>query len=75
MAFQINSTTVVSNKRAFTLGTATPAAPATGMIRFNSTASRFEVYNGTAWVDIRNAGTNLDHRLSYILGGLIIMDN
>jgi len=59
MAFQINSTTVVSNKRAFTLGTATPAAPATGMIRFNSTASRFEVYNGTAWVDIRNAGTNL----------------
>ncbi len=32
-----------------------PATPATGSIRFNSTLSRFEGYNGTAWVRLDNA--------------------
>jgi len=29
-----------------------PGTPTTGMIRFNSDTSRFEGYNGTAWVPI-----------------------
>jgi hypothetical protein len=28
----------------------------TGMIRFNSTTTRFEGYNGSAWVNIDNQG-------------------
>ena len=29
-----------------------PAVPATGMVRFNTTLSRFEGYTGTAWVNL-----------------------
>ena len=29
-----------------------PGSPETGMMRFNSTTTRFEGYNGTAWVNI-----------------------
>ena len=57
MALSVNGTTVVTTDRAFTLGTATPGSPATGMIRWNSSSSQFEVYNGTAWTNLRQTVT------------------
>jgi alpha-tubulin suppressor-like RCC1 family protein len=52
MALVVNTTNVVNSDRSFTLGTATPGSPVTGMIRYNSGAGVFEVYNGTAWVNM-----------------------
>jgi alpha-tubulin suppressor-like RCC1 family protein len=52
MALVVNTTTVVNSNRSFTLGTATPGSPVTGMIRYNSGAATFEFYNGTVWVDM-----------------------
>lgn len=52
MTLSVSGTTVVNQNRSFVLGTATPGSPATGMIRYNSSLARFEVYNGSAWVAI-----------------------
>ena len=53
MTLQVNGTNVVIQNRSFVLGTATPAAPSVGMIRFNSTSLEFEVYSGVQWNNIR----------------------
>lgn len=55
-AFQVGGTTVIGTSREITLGTATPGSPATGMIRYNSSGTQFEVYNGSAWVAVITAG-------------------
>lgn len=52
MALKQSGTTIVSDVKLFSLGTATPASPSTGLIRYNSTSTKFEVYDGTAWVEI-----------------------
>ena len=52
MTFIVNVTNAINSDRSITLGTATPGSPATGMIRWNSSLTQFEVYNGTAWVAI-----------------------
>lgn len=52
MALKQSGTTIVSNTELFTLGTATPGSPETGLIRYNSTSTKFEVYNGSAWENI-----------------------
>jgi alpha-tubulin suppressor-like RCC1 family protein len=52
MALVVNTTNVVNSDGSFTLGTSTPASPVTGMIRYNSGTAVFEVYNGTAWVNV-----------------------
>ena len=52
MTLSVSGTTVVNQNRSFVLGTATPGSPATGMIRYNSSLTQFEVYNGSAWVAI-----------------------
>jgi alpha-tubulin suppressor-like RCC1 family protein len=58
MTISVNGTTVINLlTREFTLGTATPGSPVTGMIRFNSSLSQFEVYNGTAWVSITSTAS------------------
>jgi hypothetical protein len=37
-----------------------PASPASGMLRFNSTTSQFEGYNGTAWASVGGAAISND---------------
>jgi alpha-tubulin suppressor-like RCC1 family protein len=53
MVLQINGTNVVNTDRSITLGTATPGAPVTGMMRYNSTLPEFQVYDGAAWVPFK----------------------
>jgi alpha-tubulin suppressor-like RCC1 family protein len=53
MTLRINGTTVVNTDRSITLGTATPGAPVTGMMRYNSTLPEFQVYDGAAWVPFK----------------------
>lgn len=49
---------------AFPLPTGTtaqqPASPASGMLRFNSTTTQFEGYNGTAWASVGGAAISND---------------
>ena len=56
MAIKQSGTTIVSNNKLFTLGTATPGSPTTGLIRYNSSLTQFEVYNGSAWVSMIASG-------------------
>ena len=58
MTLKVSGTDVVKTDRSFVLGTATPVSPTTGMIRWSTTNSRFEVYNGTAWVAILTVATS-----------------
>ena len=53
MTLRINGTTVINTDRSITLGTATPGAPVTGMMRYNSTLPEFQVYDGAAWVPFK----------------------
>ena len=58
MTLRVANTVVVNNDRTFVLGTATPGSPATGLIRWNSSLTQFEVYNGSAWVAIISIGSS-----------------
>jgi len=49
MTITVQNTVVIDDLGGFSLGSATPATPVTGMIRYNG---GFQVYNGTAWVAI-----------------------
>ena len=57
MAILISSTNVVNNDRSFNVIADTTAArnatPATGMIRYNTSLSQYEFYNGTVWGNIK----------------------
>jgi hypothetical protein len=61
MAIQINGTTVIHNDRVFQVAAGTtaarPATPLQGMLRYNTTLSEFEGYNGTVWGPV--TATNL----------------
>lgn len=46
-----------------------PGSPATGMIRYNTTESKYEVYNGTAWVSINTSVYNYDASYVVVAGG------
>lgn len=59
MALKQSGTEIVSNNKLFTLGTATPGSPTTGLIRYNSSLTQFEVYNGSAWVSMIASGPSL----------------
>ena len=64
MAILISSTNVVNNDRSFRVIADTTAArnatPATGMIRYNTSLSQYEFYNGTAWGPIKSVATVSD---------------
>jgi len=42
-----------------------PASPATGMIRYNTTESKYEVYSGTVWQSLNT--TNYPYTASYLV--------
>ena len=60
MAIQINNTTVIYDDQVVKVSANTtlnrPNSPVQGMIRYNTTDSTFEGYNGTAWGPIGGAG-------------------
>jgi hypothetical protein len=66
-AMQVNGTTSIVSfptTGAITLPNGTtgqqPASPASGMLRFNTTTTQFEGYNGTAWSSVGGAAISND---------------
>ena len=53
MSFQINTTTKVDTDRLVRLNSggsgSRPASPTIGMLFFNTTSGKIEVWNGSAW--------------------------
>lgn len=64
MAIKIQGDTVIFDNKVFKLGSGTtaqrPAAPALGMIWFNTEIASFEGYNGTEWGAIGGGGGGED---------------
>jgi hypothetical protein len=46
-----------------------PASPATGMIRYNTTVSKYEAYSGTEWVSINTTPYNYSVDYLVVAGG------
>jgi hypothetical protein len=46
-----------------------PASPATGMIRYNTTNSEYEVYSGSAWLAIKTTATSYSISYTVVAGG------
>lgn len=61
MAIKISGNTVIYDDEVFRVGSGTtaerPAAPAQGMIWYNTEIESFEGYNGTAWGSIGGGAT------------------
>ena len=69
MAILISGINVINNDKSFRVVAGTTAArnatPATGMIRYNTSLSEYEFYNGTVWGPIKVAGAAVSDAYSW----------
>ena len=61
MSFVVNNTTVITSDRIVRLNSGAtgsrPGSPSTGMMFFNTTTAKLEVWNGSAWKEASTTGT------------------